>query len=354
MNLPNINKTSECKICNKTYSDPIIPEFGHNKICGKDLNEIKVVNKMNIKCKELEDSIKSIDLDGDFIKARQSIENLTAKIHELNILIKDPDHFLHEYFSNLRHKIDIEREEFKAQIDEHYLGLIEKVNNIESSLKPLNRSTNSIQQELTCFEKRIFYLNTELASCLEKDWEKVEFEAKFQQMKLEQIKNELKSELLEDTSYSFLNSYLNFGNIEQIQLKTINKAELPKTGNFEFKLCNFSKFSESVGGHKDKVFIFNKMRWILRYQNKDGKYLGIRLQFLPNKDTMESLKYAFSFRLINFENPSKTCEHRFKLKERSSGEFKGKDCSSFKEITESGFYDAENDSMRLVVQIELS
>lgn len=366
MSIQKVDRTINCNFCNKEISDLIECE---QKTYGNDLNEIRVTNKLDIQeldktqlpdsgvsfNKDFDEasSIKSKNLDGDYIKARDSIDSLATKIRELNILINDPEYFLHEYFLDIRNKIDKEREEFKAKIDDHYLQLIEKINDIENSLKPLERLNDNFHKEVTSFEKRLFHLNSELDQCLEKDWEKVEFEAKFQQLKLEQIKNNLKNELLEYKSYSFLNSYLNFSNIKQLQTEVTKKVQLPKIGNFEFKLCNFSRFTESVSVHKDRLFIFNNTRWILRYQNKDGKYLGCRLQFLPNINSFESLEYSFSFRLVNFLNPSRICEHKFKQKERNSGEFKGKDCSSFQDIKENGFYDSENDSVHLIVKIEL-
>jgi len=64
--------------------------------------------------------------------------------------------YIHEYFSQLSNEIDIEREVVKLKIDEHYLKLIDEVNEIEK--KCMSESTDSnkfFEDEVKTFEEKL-------------------------------------------------------------------------------------------------------------------------------------------------------------------------------------------------------
>ncbi len=52
MNIEKINELFKCKFCNEIYKEPIILSCGH-KICKKDLSEILVENKVELKFQQM-------------------------------------------------------------------------------------------------------------------------------------------------------------------------------------------------------------------------------------------------------------------------------------------------------------
>jgi len=110
---------------------------------------------MNLDSFKLETTYKDLNLGKHFAAAKRALKNFTKKIEELKGFNKD-GLFIHEYFSQLRNEIDIEREVVKLKIDEHYLKLIDEVNDIEK--KCMSESTDlnkSIEDEVTTFEEKL-------------------------------------------------------------------------------------------------------------------------------------------------------------------------------------------------------
>ena len=83
----------------------------------------------------IEKTFKDLNLGDSFAKSKSSLTSFKEKIEELKQLKNGNDHFLHEYFSKIRKKIDVDRELSKALIDSHYLGLIAEIEKIESECK---------------------------------------------------------------------------------------------------------------------------------------------------------------------------------------------------------------------------
>ena len=107
---------------------------------------------------KFETNFKDLNLGKHFAAAKGALKNFKEKIEEFRGFNKD-GLFIHEYFSQLRNQIDIEREVIKLKVDEHYLKLIDEVNDIEN--KCLNESTDldeSIEDEAEKFEEKLVSL----------------------------------------------------------------------------------------------------------------------------------------------------------------------------------------------------
>ena len=51
----------------------------------------------------------------------QDLENMFS---ELDLLKNDPEYFIFEYISNIKHQIDVRREELKKDVDEMSISMI--------------------------------------------------------------------------------------------------------------------------------------------------------------------------------------------------------------------------------------
>jgi len=104
---------------------------------------------------KLETAFKDINLGKHFTAAKGALVNFKEKIEELKSFNKDGV-YIHEYFSQIRNEIDIEREVVKLKIDEHYLNLIDEVNDIkEKCISKSTDSNKSIEDEVKTFEEKL-------------------------------------------------------------------------------------------------------------------------------------------------------------------------------------------------------
>jgi len=154
---------------------------------------------------KLETTFKGVNLGKHFAAAKRALKNFKEKIEELKGFNKD-GLFIHEYFSELRNKIDIEREVVKLKIDEHYLKLIDEVNDIEE--KCTSKSANSdklIEDEVEKFEEKLESFRVEFDK-LEIDfdkWESVREKSNYQLKELDEKILKFKNDLLLKHIYTF-------------------------------------------------------------------------------------------------------------------------------------------------------
>ncbi len=96
---------------------------------------------------KLETAFKDINLGKHFTAAKGALVNFKEKIEELKSFNKDGV-YIHEYFSQIRNEIDIEREVVKLKIDEHYLNLIDEVNDIKEKRKHLSKTFDRVSKKM--------------------------------------------------------------------------------------------------------------------------------------------------------------------------------------------------------------
>ena len=104
---------------------------------------------------KFETNFKDLNLGKHFAAAKGALKNLKKKIEEFRGFNKD-GLFIHDYFSQLRNEIDIEREMVKLKIEKHYLNLIAEVNDLEDISMSVSTDPNkSIEDEIKAFEKKL-------------------------------------------------------------------------------------------------------------------------------------------------------------------------------------------------------
>jgi len=154
---------------------------------------------------KLETTFKVVNLGKHFAAAKRALKNFKGKIEEFKGFNKDGQ-FIHEYFSQLRNEIDIEREVVKLKIDEHYLKLIDEVNDLEEKCVSKSADSNNlIEDEAEKFEGKLENFRVEFDK-LEIDfdkWESVRVGSNYQLNELNEKILKFKNDLLLNHIYTF-------------------------------------------------------------------------------------------------------------------------------------------------------
>lgn len=120
----NIVKDLTCSYCNKIYEDPIILDCCGQNICKKDIQIIKTnqENCPNVECQKNTFTFKSnnivkmlienyelnkIPFESEYEKV---LKELNEKIDKLEKIKSNPENIIYEKFSELKRKIDLDRE----------------------------------------------------------------------------------------------------------------------------------------------------------------------------------------------------------------------------------------------------
>ena len=155
-----------CKFCHETLEEPIILPCG-KAICSKHLlNETnnfkcnlcnnshdKTVDKFpaNEELNELVQicdsyvDLNSIDLGKKYKLAKEKLKDLNELINETELLVKDPEFYIDDYFNKLRNEIDLSKEQLIEDIRDKHEKLIDKIKDIETKCKQnaQNKVSNS-------------------------------------------------------------------------------------------------------------------------------------------------------------------------------------------------------------------
>ena len=173
---------------------------------NKFLNITLRIVEMNTDSYKLETTFKNLNLGKHFYDAKESLKNFREKIEELKSFNKD-GLFIHDYLSQLRNEIDIEREVVKLKIDEHYLNLIDEVNDIEEKCMSKSADSNKlIEDEVKTFEEKLESFRVEFDK-LEIDfdkWESVREKSNYQSKELNEKILKFKDDLLMNHIYTFV------------------------------------------------------------------------------------------------------------------------------------------------------
>ena len=162
MKIEKLNKLCYCNYCNQLLLDPITLPCGEN-ICSKDLNEIKdkclfcgeahAVPKqgfqINRLVKELVDlELNKINLDINYNRRKKALNELELKVTELELVMKNPNDYIYEFFTGLRNKVDIRREECKVEVDDHFDTILSNIKTFEAECKLGEKKNDKLVEEL--------------------------------------------------------------------------------------------------------------------------------------------------------------------------------------------------------------
>ena len=142
----NIQEELTCKFCNQIYTDPVSLNCGHN-ICKKHLDDLFANSNSKPSCPSCNSDIlystfkvnealkKIIEIQLHKVKPEPGYENLMQSLRNqlkrLETIRTDPE-FL---FSELRSRIEFDREMLKSQIDNLANEQLNELNKYEIKLK---------------------------------------------------------------------------------------------------------------------------------------------------------------------------------------------------------------------------
>ena len=130
-----IKKELTCQYCNEIYKNPITLACG-DSICKHHIQELisnSSINKFNCPLcnkenpnqelnpnKILEKLIK-IELHEFKINPiyETVLNNLKTEIGNLEAIVKDPENYIYEEISELKRRVDLDREKIKSEIDDY-------------------------------------------------------------------------------------------------------------------------------------------------------------------------------------------------------------------------------------------
>ena len=148
----NFKEELKCKYCHEIYTNPIALNCCGETICKPHIDEI-FSNKSTNKCKcplcdqEIKNQSFSVNklvqkmlttelhkLEVDS-KYKQTLDNLKTEIQKLETILKDPETKIYEEISELKRKVDLDREQLKIEIDNQANDLIQQLDSYEHKFK---------------------------------------------------------------------------------------------------------------------------------------------------------------------------------------------------------------------------
>lgn len=231
---------------------------------------------------------KGIDFGEKYRRCKEAIESFTQEIEVLKYLVEDPDSYISQYFETLKKQLDIERDQLIIEIDKHYTNLMGEVDQLENIcklskplevLKPQN-NLSKLKKEIKLFEASLKKLSDdiEMPKVNEENWEKISFEAGYQNVKLRNITCNYTNNLLTNRAFSFESLYPKFaellGNMKINEGQYNDSIDWAEYGLFQFKLNDFNKFTQiKDSSFKTDTFHFKNLKWYVKLRNFDCKNL---------------------------------------------------------------------------------
>jgi hypothetical protein len=148
-----LNKILTCEICQKYYLNPVLLPCGNN-LCNEHVKQKIEENDSNIYkcdfCNENHEVLENgyfsnrilieminnkIHLDERTKIAKKVIEDLDTSNKEFDLMRKDPENFIYNYFSKEINKIDLRRETLISKINEISDEMINKIKLMQNDSK---------------------------------------------------------------------------------------------------------------------------------------------------------------------------------------------------------------------------
>lgn len=174
-----LKKLLNCSVCSKLLDRPVTLPCGES-ICESHLDEIfnnqcRFCDKHHPKSEYsinqslsqmIELQVNTIKLSPKFESCKQSINRVEDIMNQADLVYKDPNNFIYEYFDEIKQGVYIRRENLKIQIDDYYNWMIEKIiktertcydlatrpNEIKTSINNYKREFNELKEKFDSFE----------------------------------------------------------------------------------------------------------------------------------------------------------------------------------------------------------
>ncbi len=227
-------------------------------------------------------NIDSVKFGENNILGRDSCKLFKDILRRAKFLSNDPAFYVDEYFSKLKNKIDLTKEEYIQMIEEHYEIIINEVIELEKECK-LN-AKNKVNNLAKLIEETEYILNKWNESLKlpdftrDNEWKSIRFDAAKEIKRIEDEIEKCQDDLLLNRVYEFLPIPVidenNFGNF---YVRNVD------VGNISMLVDNFSKLGKIPV--ESKEFCIKGIPWVIKtkLETKDKyDYLGFYVG--PNCD----------------------------------------------------------------------
>ena len=161
----------DCEQCNQLLVDPITLPCGYS-VCKRHLDELlvnapKEMNKFECElCKEkhcipekgfainrriqngLDIKLNSLKLNSVYEECKKKINEAKYQIQKIEILEKDPENYVFEYFEELKRQVDLRREELKLRLDECSDQIIESIESTKENYIKLSKESKRLSTKI--------------------------------------------------------------------------------------------------------------------------------------------------------------------------------------------------------------
>ena len=170
----------DCSLCNQLLVDPVTIPCG-NSICKKHLPDEVMVEGYNnseksFKCgicmiehavpKEgivinrhiqnaLDIEFSTLKLIPVFEECKKVIIEAQSNLAKVEVLDKDPESFIYEYFEDLKRKVDMRREDLKLRIDYISDDIIQSIEETKASCVELSKTVDKLTAEIEKSKKEL-------------------------------------------------------------------------------------------------------------------------------------------------------------------------------------------------------
>ena len=143
----------------------------------------------------------------DIQLAKEQCKHLNELIKESELLIKDPEFYIDDYFSKLRNEIDLSKEQLIESIEQQYEQIINEIKEIETICKQnaKNKESNKLEQKIISTKESLNEWTEKLESKLNLDNSCADISNKSSQS-INKLKYEIKEcqvALLNNKKYKF-------------------------------------------------------------------------------------------------------------------------------------------------------
>jgi len=163
----------DCSLCNQLLVDPVTIPCG-NSICKKHLPDEVLIERSNnsdksFKCgicmiehavpKEgivinrhiqnaLDIKFNTLKLNPEYEECKKVIFEAQSSLARIEVLDKDPESFIYEYFEDIKRKVDSRREDLKLRIDNSSDDIIQSIEKTKASCVELSKTVDKLTAEI--------------------------------------------------------------------------------------------------------------------------------------------------------------------------------------------------------------
>ena len=304
------NKTTmfKCEMCDKEHC---VPEGGF------------VVNKLLQKASEI--NFHNFKLSPIFDECKQLIKETKESAAKIEAIANDPENFIYEYFSDLKNKVDLRREELKLKIDEYSNQVVQSIEETQLKFTKLSKENNLIKETFDESNSQLNKLIEEfdIFEFNDKRFEELKKKADALRINFDNMAANFKISLLNNKKCLFEYREEEISDVFGI----INECDDERRAEATFQLVieDFTEFKEMKESKlSPNACIVRNMPWKIlaesKQKDKGELALGFFLQCRgESESTNWSVRAVAELRLLHQTDPEKNLikkfDHLFCLKE---------------------------------------